>query len=114
VRTLGEGVLQMRTSVPLGAKNVSFDGVSARTWESIFRDFVRTSFMDSPQGAVHKRRCSQVGVSSADTFRKLWYVRTDKGVEQCGHLANKGGVIFRDFVQTFFMNGPKLGCPRKL
>jgi len=41
----------MRTSALFGAKNFGFFklyDVSARTRESIFRDFVRTSFIDGP------------------------------------------------------------------
>jgi len=40
----------MRTSALFGAKTFKFYAVFARTRErgSIFRDFVRTSFMDGP------------------------------------------------------------------
>jgi len=30
------------------------------------------------------------------------------GLSQCGHFSGKGVSIFRDFVQTSFMDGPKL------
>jgi len=43
-------------------------------------------------------------------FRNLWFVHMDKGggvLSQCGHFADKGeGSIFRDIVQTSFMDGP--------
>jgi len=66
LRTREEGVLQMRTSAPFGVKKLGFfeiygmsswtrgrglasaDILRTRERGSIFRDFVRTSFMDGP------------------------------------------------------------------
>jgi len=43
-------------------------------------------------------------------FRNLWYVvqKMDGSLSQCGYFVDKKGrkVIFRDFVQMSFMDGP--------
>jgi len=51
---------------------------------------------------------AQLGAKNFGFFLNVWCVRTYKGVSQCGHLVDKGGSIFRDFVWTPFMNGPNL------
>jgi len=69
---------------------------------------VRTFFGQGGEGGSLDADVRTFWCKTLRIFRNLWCVRTDRGGGRVNAdiLRTRGGIIFRDFVRAFFMDGP--------